>query len=360
MIGRMAEYKRAKKAGLARGMTESEARMYAVKHSRELLDFAVAGDWVHQVNQIIPFTNAAVQGLRRTARTAKEHPGAFMAKSLAYAIIPTIGNLLFNATQGEETLEEYLSLPAYQRDMFWNFKLPEGSPWRWVSIPKPFEVGVLATGLERMIASAYFEDKHAYDGWWSSAVKALVPVDTDAALAIPLVRPTVESVTNYDFFRDENEIPPWEQTKDVDLREGTSRATNVGRLLQAASFDLLDGRKIDHWLAGTFGTSGRLALQATDVLIPREDKPEAGSKFAGTMLGLIKDAPGYAARDVKYVLERAEGRGEERAPDVRDLRDILKKASNAETNEEKYELLRKARAQADRMRDKFDRTGSFR
>jgi hypothetical protein len=54
MIGRMAEYKRAKKAGLARGMTESEARMYAVRHARELLDFAVTGDIVHQVNQIIP------------------------------------------------------------------------------------------------------------------------------------------------------------------------------------------------------------------------------------------------------------------------------------------------------------------
>jgi hypothetical protein len=116
--------------------------------------------------------------------------------------------------------EEYLELPAWRRHVFWNIPLPDEAAkrWgvRWVSVPKPFEAGVLyGTGTEQMLEWFDKHDPKALDEYQDSLLKAFTPNVIPA-----LVLATAENAANRKFAFNRPIVPKSQEGLDPELQYG--------------------------------------------------------------------------------------------------------------------------------------------
>ena len=363
--GRLAEYRRAfRKAQEKFGYDDYHAMLYAASQSRSLIDYAVAGNWMLIANQLIPFSNAAVQGLRSSALRAKADPSGYALRFGAFALVPTLMTLAWNSLFDDD-LDEYQQLPPYQRDLFWNFKF---GPDLWLKIPKPFENGVLASSFERAVDYGMGNEK-AFDGHVGAFLRTLLPVD-EASLAGPY-QAFVQAMVNYDFFRDRAIVPRWEENLDLDLRS-YNRASRLGQALQEAIG--VDARKIDFVIQQQFGYLGRYAADLSD--IGRKDRH--GMTISAT--GVVSPSPSAHSIDAKWVTDKAEDRGvapshAKAVEKIRHVKDITATASKnpdalrygvfrhhlnqyhkAESNEERDRLAKLVRDEAKYLRERWEKT----
>ena len=284
---RLEEYRSAFKHGKSQGMDDYNASIYAAYKARDLLDFAVAGETLKWVNQLVPFTNAAVQGLKKSVSSFQEDPAGFTTRFFLFAILPTLATRMFVHWMDKD--EEYEQMPDYRRDLFYNIPL---GPDMWLTVPKPFELGVLSTSAERVMSKYVFGEEAAMDGYYRNLAMSIWPVD-EAALVGPF-RTLVEVGTNYDYFREKYIIPPDQANLKVELRD-TSKASRLGGVVQ----DVFgwDARKVDHLVKGQFSYFGDFAVKLSDV--GRED---SRNKFSWASSGLIKNDPLYESKAVQWVL----------------------------------------------------------
>lgn len=327
LVGRLSEFKSAYRFARRRlGYDEHNAYLYAAAQARDLIDYARAGSLGRWVNRYIPFTNAAIQGTARLYRGVQENPKAFTARWLINVVLPTVAVYLLNAAN--DNLEELRAQPWYIRDLFWNIKV---GPDFWLRIPKPFELGMLASGVERTIDHAN-GNPNAYEGYGRSFVRSLLPVD-EAALAGPF-RSVIEAQVNYDMFRDKPIVPVFENDLNLDLRKYNKSASRLALALQ----DLLqvDARKIDHFMRAQFGEVGNTVGTLSD--IGREDETITSSHMANIVTGLATRSPGYNAPDVQFVMREAKGAAVDNP--LKALMDAYFDAPDAKARDEAAKALR--------------------
>ncbi len=352
MKGRIAEYQKAKQVALKQGMTEQEAQRFAAARARELMDFAVGGNLTKALNQYVPFTNAAVQGLRAGSRAAVRNPGAFALKTVAYTVLPEILTYMLNAAQGKKVEDEYNQMAPYLRDFFWNIKIGDD---RWLRIPKPYELGMLASAAGRAIGMSRGYD-NPWEGFGADLVKALAPVDPDAAVAGGPLKPLAEVRTGYDFFRDDHYIPSWDEDVDVALRD-TSRASRFGQFIQQMSGNRWDARDVDHLVRGWGGGLADIGLKASD--LGRADQPAQGEKLTNAISGLLIQSPAWNSKDAQFVMERSEGLKQSNAEIVKQFKEAGKAYTEAQTTAERDAAAEAFRQVAEQARDRFEKTGTF-
>ena len=287
---RVAEYRAAFQKAKGKGMDDYNASLYASYKTRDLIDFAVMGHYMRVINQLIPFSNAAIQGMRSTAVRAAEKPMAFAARMMIYSTMPQVAVWMWNHRNKEDG-EQYENLPAYQRDMYWNIKIGDN---KWLAIPKPYELGIPAAGIDRLMSKAWGA-KSTFEGYTEDAISLLSPF-SEGNLAGP-GQPFVEAAVNYDFFRQKNIIPKNEDGLDLSLRN-TENASRIGLALQ----DLvgIDARKIDHVIRSQFSYVGNFAMKVSNI---GSDK---GQHFDTTDTGLMKASPAYNSPAVQDLTNFAE------------------------------------------------------
>lgn len=306
---RVAEYRTALAAAKKQGMDDYNASLYAAYRSRDLIDFAVAGHYMRIANQLIPFSNAAVQGLRSTYATATTDPKAFATRVALYSVIPQIAMWFWNH-RDEEEAEEYENMPGYQRDMYWMFKVGDN---KWAAIPKPFELSLPAAGIDRFLSKMVGKNKDAFKGYAGAVANSFMPFD-ESNLAGPF-QTYVEGISNYDFFREKHIVPPAENALNMALRH-TKSASVLGQKLQELSGFVDDGsnaafgtdkgifttdaRKIDHFVQGQFSYFGKLAMDVSNI---GSDNNKFG--FDETDTGFIKNSPAYNAPAVQKFMKYA-------------------------------------------------------
>jgi hypothetical protein len=300
-------------------MDDYNAKLYGAYQAADLIDFAVMGHWMKVINQLVPFSNAAVQGLRSTAVRAKENPGGFAARMLLLSVVPAIAEWLL-AHNDEETAKQYEEMPGYQRDMFYNFKAGDNL---WVSIPKPYELSMPAAGMSRTLSTMYGNDK-AFDGYAGSVAKTMFPVDA-SNIAGP-VQTIIEGMANYDFFRETTIVPPHEESLNLALRK-SDRASRLGKALSEVAG--VDPRKIDHFIKGTGSYFGNTIIKASD--IGRDDK----KSFDLGDLGFFKQTPAYNSRSVQEYLENVKDLGLASSKDYKEFKRLMERYFEAETDADK-------------------------
>ncbi len=79
------------KKAIEKGLTEKQALERAGFEARNLLDYAKRGTLGNNINRLVPFWNARVQGLTRLYEAFRDQPGRTTAMLGAYVAIPTIG-----------------------------------------------------------------------------------------------------------------------------------------------------------------------------------------------------------------------------------------------------------------------------
>lgn len=343
LVGRMAEYRSAlKKAKTELGYSDYDAQLYAAYQARDLIDYAVAGTIVRRINKYVPFTNPRIQGLRRTVRAAKENPALLFKLFVLYGLVPTLIAYAVAAVGGEDEEEEYLQQPAYLRDFFFNFKV---GPDLWLRIPKSFEAGVLASGVERALSAARGHEG-SFDSYFKNLLHSFAPLDEDA-VAGP-ARIAVELMANYDFFRERHIVSPFEEDRALELRKGQRYASRLGQVLGKVLH--VDARNVDHVIKSEFGGLGRVALRVGD--IGTEGSARTGGPLVDT--GLFVNSPGPQSRDAVYVLQRAKELGMENDGQIKAFRRKIDAYYDAPTGTRKDAAARAIRIQAKRLRKQLE------
>jgi len=261
---RVAIFKRSKE----RGLSDLEAGLA----SREAtLDFSRSGTKGKKINQIIAFFNAGVQSADKMVRTFKERPVAATAWCLGTITMPSLaitGYYLFGAS--DEDREEYLNLPRWRKDMFWNIKV-NGT---WISYPKPFALGYIFGSMpERFLEYTYANDKSASKDILNNLFSVLTPIQDFGSIIPTGLKTPIEWISNYNFFTGRNIVPEWmeniEPSKQA-VRNTTETSKLIGEVINKSP------AKIDNLLRGTFAGLSKYITDTGDFLINsiNEEKPK--------------------------------------------------------------------------------------
>lgn len=329
-LNRVAEYKSAYRKAKKQGMDDYNAGLYAAYQARDLMDFSVAGHYMRVVNKLVPFSNASVQSIKRSVKGAKEDPAKFALRMALFTVLPQLAFRAMVHANGDD--EEYEELPDYQRDLFWNFKTPfTGNTW--ISLPKPFELGLPSSIIDRGISKANGNNE-AFDGATMSSFKTLFPFDETALVGS--LKPIIEASSNHDFFRDRDIVPFWEKDKIMALRDGTKYASRIGNAL-SDGFGFVgaevDPRKIDHIIKGYTTYYGDWVLSLGDI-----GKEDSRYQFNVTKTGFAKDMPISNSKSVKKVYDLAKSIGADTNKNVKELKGMVKLYYDLEDKKAKKKL----------------------
>lgn len=235
---RVGEFRRA----LKQGKTEKEAAL----DSREItLDFSRGGKNAKDINKVVAFFNAEVQGLDKMITSFKDRPVATFLKGLAYTTLPAI---LLRGLQDEEKLEK---VPQWEKDEFFIVFFGD-TP---IKIPKGQGLGqIFGTIPERAIDYLRTNDFEAFDGLMQRLVTSYVPIDSTTSIFPNFFLPLIENSANYSFFRQQPIVSQSLQNRSPRYQydENTSTiAKTIGNKLNVSP------KKVDNLISGYFGNLGK-------------------------------------------------------------------------------------------------------
>lgn len=233
---RMGEYMKARQKGLS--MEE------AARAAREVtLDFSRSGRIGEQVNQVVPFFNACLQGGDKMVRLFREDFVGTSQKVFWYIVLPS---LLIMAMNWDE--DWYKDLDPDVKNNYWCLG-------RNIRIPKPQEAGVLfGSGIEALFQQAADKDKDAVSNFLKAFSSNMMP-----SVLPTLILPLIEWSANYSFFKGRplvgnkySRLPDELQYNDYtsELSKGIGSALKVSPM------------KIDNLVRGYTGTMGGLLWSA--------------------------------------------------------------------------------------------------
>jgi hypothetical protein len=162
---RLAEYKRIAKEG------DYNSKIKGLYEANDItVNFNRFGNNVKQLDAIVPYLNAATQGLDKLARVYKDNPRQAILKSILSISLPSAIVYAMNYTKD---YENYKNLPAYVKDS--NYLIPMGDG-EFVKIPKPREAGVVFSALfERLFQEWAEKDPYAFEGFATTILNSFVP-----------------------------------------------------------------------------------------------------------------------------------------------------------------------------------------
>jgi len=242
------------------GMSHAEASLAA----RDLMDFSMQGSWttVRFLTQVVPFMNARLQGLYKLGRAAKEDPAKFAAVLGATALF----SVALLAKYADD--DDWKKREDWDRDNYWWFKVG-GTAFR---IPKPFEIGAIATLAERGLE--YFISPEMTGERFRERVLSVIGNNLNMNPIPQAVKPILDIYSNKDSFSGrpietmgmEKLRPDYRFTQNTTM---TARAISTAG--QAATstvgMDFLSPVQVDHVIQGYFSWLGTFVVGAGDMLI---------------------------------------------------------------------------------------------
>lgn len=186
---RFATYKLLRESGLSPQEAFYEAMDVTV-------NFRKAGTMSRQVNKVVPFFNAGLQGADKFARyfsaddvvgpnRGKAAAGRFGAWAAASMILAALTYALNG--RDEEKRKEYSQLSNYTKNNFWCIPLGNG---QYFAIPKPRELAAMTSFAESAMDFTVGKNEHAFDEYYDYATDVFLPgiVSDLAQLPVHAVR----------------------------------------------------------------------------------------------------------------------------------------------------------------------------
>ena len=218
---KIGEFNAAKRAGVS--------DLEAAYRSRDLMDFARSGNITKEINKVISFFNASIQGSSRAYRSFTED-GRFIFNEIKNGQVTGIKSglkLMNNTSYGKATkaitgftVAVYLSQkvlaneqqkkviadsPNWLKSTFWLIPIPGTDTI--ARIPKPFDLGIIFANIPEKFLNHYFDKQpNAFKNFGIDSVMQLIP-----SLMITGLMPIIEGMSNYSFFRQGDIIPKREQ-----------------------------------------------------------------------------------------------------------------------------------------------------
>ena len=255
------------RAALRKGVTPQEAAYRA----RDLMDFARSGNVTKNVNRIVAFLNANIQGKSVMIRAIKERPLQVGAKMFITDFLPSVGmyaTVYYFANEKQKaTIKD---APTWMRDSFWLIPIPGTDIV--ARIPKSFEGAAISNLTEKFLDYTMENDKEAFDGFIKNTIK-----EQSIPVMLSGVTPIIEGMSNYSFFRQSPIIPqrekyllPKDQYDIYTSEISKGLAGIVGKVAPDSNF--ASPRIIDNTIRGVTAGVGGYVLDATDAVMGK-NKP---------------------------------------------------------------------------------------
>jgi len=274
--------------------------------ARDLMDFSSQGTFttIRFLTQVVPFMNARIQGLYKLGNAAKEDPARFSAVLGAAALI----SIALLAAYGDD--DDWKRRTDADRNNFWWLKFGDTA----VRIPKPFEIGAIATLAERSFERV-FSDEMTNDRFVHNIMTLLG--DNLSMNPLPqIVKPMLDVYANIDGYSGApiesmgmDRLKSEYRFKNDTSMTARALSTASNTVMGTIGKDGLSPVQIDHLLRGYFGWLGTTVVAAADVLArPATDQPKQAASdmlktLTGNMVSDMRDAP---SRYVSQLYRQAE------------------------------------------------------
>lgn len=320
---RLGEFQLVYRRAIKAGKSVADARTLAAYAARDVsTDFAKAGTIGRQVNLIVEFVNATVQGDVNFFKDLRERPATVVPRAMALVTIPSVTLYL---AQREDPV--YQDVPQWAKDVGWVVVWPPlpvrramGMPDASASvavIPKPFEWGVaFGTVPEKVTQYLGERDPHVMRQAADALVRSFAPNFIPTA-----IKPFVENFANESFFRRRPIVPRGKEGEDAWAQAGPrtgETARVIGRVADVSP------AKIENVVTGYTGGLGKTALQGTDKIVrmarevmgkeplrPVMPSDREGVFGAPVLSAFLRPSPGMEAESIQRFYElsdRAERR----------------------------------------------------
>jgi hypothetical protein len=274
----------ANRVALYLNRVDEVGHMQASFEARDLLNFSSHGSFLvtQYLIGMIPFLNARVQGLSKIGRAVG---GDQRGRAMVVVGSLILASVLYELSMDDD--EEYKSLPDWVRDTYWPVKMPGDDAWFY--IPKPFEIGAMASVAQRFTQT--FVDESANPAFFAKRVGEILMDQLAFDWRPQIVRPALEVGFNYDSFRNKNIESLGKQLNTPKHRRATATSSDFSIVSSQAFQDWFGGTplspvQIDHLIKGYFGWLGATVVGMADfVLYPSE--PEQPTKRWDEMYGLV-------------------------------------------------------------------------
>ena len=293
-----------------KGLTERQALERAGFEARNLLDYAKRGTLGNNINRLVPFWNARVQGLTRLYEAFRDNPGRTTAMIGAYVVIPTLTFYMLNYDD-----PDYKEQPEWLKQNYYYFKIGD----KQFRFPKPFEVGTLVSSIvEKTLDYIRTNEPQEFDrfakDFFINNAKGFYPIPT-------VVRPFIENFMDYSFFRDAPIIP---KSLDKNLlqkfyyTEYTSETFKlyskiINGLVGDDSFLATKPLHAENVFRSWTGGLGRYLIDIMDFVLVKGkiiDDPikptDTLSKIPVVRAFDVRDVPGYSAKSLVRFFEEYE------------------------------------------------------
>ena len=168
----IAKYKKDNNGQEPKGQALDDIMWDAAREARELVDFSQGGSTIKAIDPVMPYLNAATQGVRKSVKFAKENPKDFaismsqVALATGYFAYHSLGMALavIPGEDEEEKLRKLKdaldSVPQHTKSMYhihFTGKMDKDGNLQYVKIKKLPVVSILTTIIEQYAYKALFE-----------------------------------------------------------------------------------------------------------------------------------------------------------------------------------------------------------
>lgn len=242
----------------------------ALNESREITtNFSRRGNLATQVEKFVPYSNAAMQGLRRFAVQWKQNPVKTMALVGGTILLPKALELMSHYDD-----PDYQNIPA--REKYRNLILGKTEDGKFNKVPIPMEYGALGGLFADILESVYLDNPQAFKGSAEAMVNAFLPPQL-SGVAAPLARgeglgemivgglnstvaaPFVATAANVDYAGRPIESRALEANSPVNRYD--ERTSQVA--IELAKYLKMSPKKIDYMIRSYGGDPARLLLPLT-------------------------------------------------------------------------------------------------
>jgi len=316
------------RAALRSGASKQEAAY----RSRDIMDFNRAGYSTREVNKMVAFFNANIQGKSKLLRAIKEDPKGVTSRAFRSVTLPTIGVYVSQKTLSNDTQKEIINdAPDWLKNSFWLIPIPGTD--QVARIPKPFDLAaVFANTPERIMEYIFENDKNAFDGFVRQSL-------SDASVPVMLtgLTPFIEGMANYSFFRDSPIIPQREQNLnypdqyDINTSETAKLiAKGINEFTQGEGMlkNFGSPRVVDNTIQGLTAGLGEYGVTAIDALIKGLSDEEYAEKPS-------KSVDQYPLAGSFLVNQSGTGESMNKLYELRD--ELRREKGSSELNKTKFE-----------------------
>lgn len=279
------------------GLGDYEAAIEAAYTARDYIDFGRHGSRMLMARRLIPFFNAALQGLDKSTRVLSggeslrrtlaplfdrnavgptENDRARVALAAkAWGRVTVLGVIGLTLTALYADDPEYREINDYLRGTHWLLKVGG----EWVAIPKPFELAVLSNIFERAYEGQVKQDPQAGERLLRGLAMTIVPPHEVPAISVP-----ASIAANRDFFTGAPLVPEHMKGLEPHLQFNAYTSEFGKRLGEAVG---VSPAVIDHAITGFGGSWGRTFLEMSNRL--REDRPAMSEADTPVLGRFVRD-----------------------------------------------------------------------